>query len=101
MRAVIMCAIALGACATPQQRQAQQMAKLESMAEVCHAAGFQPHTPEISQCALQLYAQQEASDAQRRAAATAIGLQLLSTPPPAQQPRPVTCRQINGATVCM
>ncbi len=65
------------------------MAELESMAQICYAAGFTPHTPEISQCAIQLYSQKQASDQQRRAAATALGFALLASqpqpaPPPSQ-----------------
>ncbi len=95
--AILASALLLAACATPQQRAQQQYAKLEAAAAVCHAAGFAPQTPEIQQCAMQIYQQNEATDAQRRATAAAIGLQLLSTPPPS---RPVSCKTWSTGTVC-
>ncbi len=98
--AVITCTLVLGGCATPQQRQERLQADLVAAIEICQSVGFQRLTPEIQQCAMQVYSQQQATDAQRRANAAAIGAVLLQNSRPAAPPPSVVCRQMSVGMVC-
>ncbi len=99
-RAVALLALAVLGCATPQQRQERLQADLIAALEMCYSVGFQRGSSEAQQCAMQVYSQQKASDAQRRATAAAIGYTLLQNSRQPAPPPAVICRQMNVGMVC-
>jgi hypothetical protein len=62
--ALLLLALSVGGCATPEQRQARIAAHMQrDLAPVCAAAGFTPGTDAHAKCVLDLYKQELARSA--------------------------------------
>ena len=84
-------ALALCACATPQQRAERDTARAQAAASTCRAAGFQDGTLELAQCAAGILQQQAAARQQENAALMGLsGALLLQSVQPAPAPRKST-----------
>jgi len=80
-------AMALSACAAIDQYKAERsQARIASAASRCEAIGYPRNSVEHLACTRELYGAAEAEEVARRAAALALGIRLLTTPPPAPSP---------------
>jgi hypothetical protein len=89
-------ALLLAACSTPQTRF---NAGISGYQEMCSRMGYQPG-PQMATCIQNLYAQDEQSAAQRRAAASTLGNVLLTQPVYVAPQAPQVCRWIGPNWVC-